>query len=298
MLIIIYIFLQIKSSNHIRIQHPTGRSVTRSEYAKSMTIESLRPYFYFPINIAAKEIGTCATALKKICRKNNVLKWPYRILRSLMKSIQSLEMATLNEAISDSLKLNYIEQIKILRDAVEKIIEDPNADVVLDTMGLQESVCKEFNDDLNASSSEFTEVVKQSKRKANNEKDKKDIKNDNNYYNYNNNSTGSSYDNKNKVKTKKMKKSNDNIDQRPLNTVNPRFRAVMFDNTIASIDTNPENCKYLFSGPIQLALLQRTKTDLDFGRKLIPLVEPDISNNYQTEFVPQFMSKIDILNEI
>jgi hypothetical protein len=37
--------------------------------AGELTLEELSQYFSFPISEAAKQIGVCATVLKKICRK-------------------------------------------------------------------------------------------------------------------------------------------------------------------------------------------------------------------------------------
>jgi hypothetical protein len=45
---------------------------------KSKTREELAKYFHLPIAEAAKELGVCATVLKKICRKNGISRWPHR----------------------------------------------------------------------------------------------------------------------------------------------------------------------------------------------------------------------------
>lgn len=45
---------------------------------KSITLQELRLYFDKPIEEAAKAIGICSTLLKKICRRYNIKRWPYR----------------------------------------------------------------------------------------------------------------------------------------------------------------------------------------------------------------------------
>lgn len=50
----------------------------------SITREQLTKYFHLPITDVAKELGICATMLKKICRKNGIPRWPHRkVLRGL-----------------------------------------------------------------------------------------------------------------------------------------------------------------------------------------------------------------------
>jgi RWP-RK domain len=44
----------------------------------TITFEQLTKYFHLPINDVAKELGICATMLKKICRKNGIPRWPHR----------------------------------------------------------------------------------------------------------------------------------------------------------------------------------------------------------------------------
>jgi hypothetical protein len=46
--------------------------------AQTIGLETLSKYFHLPINDVAKELGVCATVLKKICRKNGIPRWPHR----------------------------------------------------------------------------------------------------------------------------------------------------------------------------------------------------------------------------
>jgi hypothetical protein len=54
----------------------------RIRAAKSITLDELRMYFDKPIEEAAKTIGICSTLLKKICRRYNIKRWPYRQVMS------------------------------------------------------------------------------------------------------------------------------------------------------------------------------------------------------------------------
>ncbi len=91
----------------------------------AITLDHLRRYFHLPIADAAKHFNTCTTALKKVCRKLNINKWPYRQILSLTKTIQSLEMASLNEALDDRQKQQYRQQINMVRKTIAEVIHNP-----------------------------------------------------------------------------------------------------------------------------------------------------------------------------
>ena len=46
--------------------------------SKNISFDELSRYFHLPINQVAKELGVCATILKKICRRNGIPRWPHR----------------------------------------------------------------------------------------------------------------------------------------------------------------------------------------------------------------------------
>lgn len=93
---------------------------------RTITLDELRKYFHLPIAEVAKQFGTCTTALKKICRKLNITKWPYRQILSLTKSIQSLEMAALNEGVAQELRQQYRNQIAVLQKAITEVMKNPS----------------------------------------------------------------------------------------------------------------------------------------------------------------------------
>ena len=43
-----------------------------------VTLEILETVFHMPLHKACKALGVCATAMKRVCRKLGVKKWPYR----------------------------------------------------------------------------------------------------------------------------------------------------------------------------------------------------------------------------
>eukprot|EP00276_Gloeochaete_wittrockiana_P020510 CAMPEP_0184360466 /NCGR_PEP_ID=MMETSP1089-20130417/125148_1 /TAXON_ID=38269 ORGANISM="Gloeochaete wittrockiana, Strain SAG46.84" /NCGR_SAMPLE_ID=MMETSP1089 /ASSEMBLY_ACC=CAM_ASM_000445 /LENGTH=116 /DNA_ID=CAMNT_0026699665 /DNA_START=70 /DNA_END=416 /DNA_ORIENTATION=- len=43
----------------------------------------LAQHFHLPLHQAAERLGLCTSALKKVCRRNGIKKWPYRKLRAI-----------------------------------------------------------------------------------------------------------------------------------------------------------------------------------------------------------------------
>ena len=54
------------------------------------TDRALRDNFHLPLAEVAKKFGMCTTAFKKLCRRQGIMHWPHRALRSIEKKIASL----------------------------------------------------------------------------------------------------------------------------------------------------------------------------------------------------------------
>ena len=50
--------------------------------------EKLRECFDLPLHVASKKMGICITAIKKVCRKLGIHKWPYRELKERKAAIK------------------------------------------------------------------------------------------------------------------------------------------------------------------------------------------------------------------
>ncbi len=46
-----------------------------------LTEDKLRECFNLPLHVASKKMGICITAIKKVCRKFGIHKWPYREMK-------------------------------------------------------------------------------------------------------------------------------------------------------------------------------------------------------------------------
>ncbi|GLJ47366.1 hypothetical protein SUGI_0999710 [Cryptomeria japonica] len=84
-------------------------------------ISELARYFHLPISEAAKRLRICPTVIKKICRRNELRRWPYRKVRSIDRNIQTLESQLVggNGEINESIK----SQIEALRNEKAQLYE-------------------------------------------------------------------------------------------------------------------------------------------------------------------------------
>lgn len=61
-----------------------SRKMTKKSH---ITKEALEKQFHLPLAQAAKQFGVCVTFMKRICREQGILRWPYRKLRSLQQKL-------------------------------------------------------------------------------------------------------------------------------------------------------------------------------------------------------------------
>lgn len=92
---------------------------------KEFTLNELRPYFNKPMTVVAKELGVCITLMKKICRKNGLVRWPHRRIRSIINKITTLEALAGNPI---NINRNRIHaRAQKLRKELSLVIENPNS---------------------------------------------------------------------------------------------------------------------------------------------------------------------------
>mmetsp|Transcript_28233 Transcript_28233/g.44040 ORF Transcript_28233/g.44040 Transcript_28233/m.44040 type:complete len:594 (-) Transcript_28233:188-1969(-) len=63
--------------------------------------EELAQYFHISINDAAEALGMCMSAIKKICRRHGISRWPHRKLASVNKTVAMLQ-SKINTADDDA----------------------------------------------------------------------------------------------------------------------------------------------------------------------------------------------------
>ncbi|XP_073053934.1 uncharacterized protein [Primulina eburnea] len=85
------------------------------ERAGKLKLRDLAEYFHLPISAASKEMNICASAIKKICRKEGLSRWPHRKIKSIKSQI-SKKKKSLNSVDEDEreralAQIHELEQI-------------------------------------------------------------------------------------------------------------------------------------------------------------------------------------------
>lgn len=272
---------------------------------QTITLEDLRRYFHLPIAEVARQFNTCTTALKKVCRKLNINKWPYRQILSLTKSIQSLEMAALNEALDEELRGQYRKQINILRKTIAEVVNNPSKIVVAD------SISKHADDEYVANPADtvvqvdpapekrgeddpnVTQVIRAAaallSRTNNGEKTKRKVSpGDGSDAGYQ--LDGSSSDDNLPKRLREETLVSSSLVAGATLPMSSAFPDI--GNTTVRYNAQYENSKSQFVGPVHLAPLLRRKLRPNVTRKVVPLMEPDIGSHFHIEFTPQFIMSL------
>ena len=85
----------LESADHILPQQHSFAGYTGGGgRAPRVTPAALREHFHLPLTEVAKKFNMCTTAFKKACRKQGIMQWPHRTLRSLEKKIATLMAET------------------------------------------------------------------------------------------------------------------------------------------------------------------------------------------------------------
>ena len=64
----------------------------------------LQQHFHLPISQVAKELGVCATVLKKLCRQHGIPRWPHRKVGCVTFYFTALKCLTLENRLKASTK--------------------------------------------------------------------------------------------------------------------------------------------------------------------------------------------------
>ncbi|EYU27184.1 hypothetical protein MIMGU_mgv1a026577mg, partial [Erythranthe guttata] len=75
-----------KQEGYNILQDPLSTFYER-ERTRNLKLKDFIDYFDLPIEDAARKMNICPTVLKKICRRNGVLRWPYRKIKSIKRKI-------------------------------------------------------------------------------------------------------------------------------------------------------------------------------------------------------------------
>ncbi|XP_057799781.1 uncharacterized protein LOC131015414 [Salvia miltiorrhiza] len=77
-----------EEANGVRL--PKSYIASQRERAGKMRLRDLAKYFHLPINAAAKEMKLCPSAIKSVCRKEGLKRWPHRKIKSIKNEIAKM----------------------------------------------------------------------------------------------------------------------------------------------------------------------------------------------------------------
>ncbi|KAG5181875.1 RWP-RK domain-containing protein [Tribonema minus] len=94
-----------------------------------VALETLQASFHLPINLAADRPGICMTALKKICRRRGIQRWPFRTSEALEKTIESVHTAMSRPHLHSEDRTHYQQQLQAAHARLQEIrhLSSPNA---------------------------------------------------------------------------------------------------------------------------------------------------------------------------
>eukprot|EP00960_Hanusia_phi_P067321 766604-Hanusia_phi.AAC.1 len=114
---------------------------------------TLRKHFNLPLNDAAKKLGVCATAIKKVCRKMGIKQWPHRKLKAVEKRLALLQ-AEHRYSTEEGLMAQYKAEIKDLEEKRNNLLQGLDCDI----SGVTEAVDPDENEQGNSSSTSKTSI--------------------------------------------------------------------------------------------------------------------------------------------
>ena len=134
----------------VRDEHVISSEVDLSECSQ-YSIDKVRKYFHLPMIEASNKLGLCLSMFKKLCRMNGIARWPYRQIRSITKSIRSIEMFTAGPSLSAEESETLKQHLLRMQQALEQIIKDPNTIISVDVLAECDGISKSY-DSLDANS--------------------------------------------------------------------------------------------------------------------------------------------------
>ncbi|KAL6575554.1 hypothetical protein OROHE_000931 [Orobanche hederae] len=94
------------------------------ERTRNLRLKDFVDCFDLPIEDAARKMNICPTVIKKICRKNGVLRWPYRKIKSIKKKISN--EAKIVDLSDDQERIRALEDIRKHQRELAQIYESFN----------------------------------------------------------------------------------------------------------------------------------------------------------------------------
>eukprot|EP00276_Gloeochaete_wittrockiana_P017787 CAMPEP_0184346330 /NCGR_PEP_ID=MMETSP1089-20130417/14600_1 /TAXON_ID=38269 ORGANISM="Gloeochaete wittrockiana, Strain SAG46.84" /NCGR_SAMPLE_ID=MMETSP1089 /ASSEMBLY_ACC=CAM_ASM_000445 /LENGTH=307 /DNA_ID=CAMNT_0026676953 /DNA_START=85 /DNA_END=1005 /DNA_ORIENTATION=+ len=95
---------------------------------REVSPEHLATFYHLPLHEVAQRLGICTTALKKLCRRRGIERWPYRRLRSIQRVVQRKTHKLRNASVTETLALQReLEELSVQRQTILSTLFYPPA---------------------------------------------------------------------------------------------------------------------------------------------------------------------------
>lgn len=113
-------------SKFIEVRIPPGFEPGFKMWTRPLWYEELARYFHTNINEAADMLGMCPSAIKRICRRQGLHRWPHRKIHSIERRIASLEQQLETEGAGMDIEARRAVYKSIMEAVSEKVISSCN----------------------------------------------------------------------------------------------------------------------------------------------------------------------------
>ncbi|KAK4372994.1 hypothetical protein RND71_008378 [Anisodus tanguticus] len=97
------------------VRHEKIPLSAQRERTGKLRLKDFAGYLHLPIETAAKKLNICPSVMKKVCRRDGLLRWPYRKIKSIRRKISQREK---------SLSSNDIEERANAKADIEKLEQE------------------------------------------------------------------------------------------------------------------------------------------------------------------------------
>ncbi|KAJ8527121.1 hypothetical protein K7X08_029598 [Anisodus acutangulus] len=97
------------------VRHANIPLSAQRERTGKLRLKDFAGYLHLPIETAAKKLNICPTVMKKVCRRDGLLRWPYRKIKSIKRKILQREK---------SLSSNGVEERASAKADIEKLEQE------------------------------------------------------------------------------------------------------------------------------------------------------------------------------
>ena len=87
----------------------------------NLSLEELSAYFHMPSDQACKQLGIGLTVLKRLCRKYNIKRWPFRKMKSLDRLIDNVKSGNLSSKVNTTVAELEAQKLMLQENKIQDL---------------------------------------------------------------------------------------------------------------------------------------------------------------------------------